>query len=217
LFGDGASAFILRSAAGNDSNEGYRLGEFLFGCAGQYAAAIQVSDTKDGGLTVQFDGEALSRAAITRMEKVVASVELRSGIRAAPSAVLRRTNRTLASWPCSQAVRRFPQHFPPVAQVSGNLGRPRAARPCMKLCEVLRSKHATIAGRFFLPRSVPASCSVRLAYSTRLSFLSYFMIRAETKTRAPHSQPSRRKTQYDEAIAREEKPNTKYQIPKTKN
>src|SRR5437879_9449217 len=80
LFGDGASAFILRSAAHNNSSKAYRLGEFLFGCAGQYAAAIQVSDTKDGALEVQFDGEALSRAAITRMEKVLASVELRSGI-----------------------------------------------------------------------------------------------------------------------------------------
>src|SRR5260370_10299456 len=50
LFGDGASAFILRGAAHNDSSEGYRLGEFLFGCAGQYAAAIQVSDTKDVSL-----------------------------------------------------------------------------------------------------------------------------------------------------------------------
>src|SRR6266849_5013888 len=44
LFGDGASAFILRNAANGDSGEGYLLGEFIFGCAGQYAAAIQVSD-----------------------------------------------------------------------------------------------------------------------------------------------------------------------------
>src|SRR6266481_9104047 len=70
LFGDGASAFILCRVAGGHSAEGYRLGEFLFGCAGQYAAAIQVSDTKEGSLSVQFDGEALSRAAITRLEKV---------------------------------------------------------------------------------------------------------------------------------------------------
>src|SRR5205807_9181192 len=40
LFGDGASAFVLRSASGSDSREGYRLGEFLFGCAGQYAAPL---------------------------------------------------------------------------------------------------------------------------------------------------------------------------------
>ncbi len=60
LFGDGASAFLLRGANDAGSKESYTLGEFIFGCAGQYAAAIQVSDEKDGGLAVQFDGEALS-------------------------------------------------------------------------------------------------------------------------------------------------------------
>ena len=123
LFGDGASAFILRSAAGNDSNEGYRLGEFLFGCAGQYAAAIQVSDTKDGGLTVQFDGEALSRAAITRMEKVVASVELRSGIPrgSVGGFATHQPNPRLVALLAKQCGV-SPSTFPPVAQVSGNLG-----------------------------------------------------------------------------------------------
>src|SRR5437773_11254673 len=80
LFGDGASAFILQSTANNYSGKGYGLGEFLFGCAGQYAAAIQVSDSKEGRLGVKPDGEALSRAAITRMEKVITSAESRSGI-----------------------------------------------------------------------------------------------------------------------------------------
>src|SRR5258708_5815770 len=47
LFGDVACAFILRRAPRNDSQEGYFLGEFLFGCAGKYASAIQVSDSKD--------------------------------------------------------------------------------------------------------------------------------------------------------------------------
>jgi 3-oxoacyl-[acyl-carrier-protein] synthase III len=123
LFGDGASAFILRNAAGNDSNEGYRLGEFLFGCAGQYAAAIQVSDTKDGGLTVQFDGEALSRAAITRMEKVLASVELRSGIPrgSVGGFATHQPNPRLVALLAKQCGV-SPSTFPPVAQVSGNLG-----------------------------------------------------------------------------------------------
>src|SRR5271154_2062784 len=79
LFGDGASAFLLR-ASSNDPVSHYRLGEFHFGCAGQYASAIRVSDEKDGGLALQFDGEALSRAAIPRMEKVLAEIEIRSGI-----------------------------------------------------------------------------------------------------------------------------------------
>jgi len=46
---------FFRSAAGIGSSEGYRLGDFLFGCAGQYAAAVQVSGEKNGGLAVQFD------------------------------------------------------------------------------------------------------------------------------------------------------------------
>src|SRR5467141_2336833 len=40
LFGDGASAFLLRGANATSTEEGYLLGEFIFGCAGQYAAAI---------------------------------------------------------------------------------------------------------------------------------------------------------------------------------
>ncbi len=137
LFGDGASAFILRSAARNDSREGYRLGEFLFGCAGQYAAAIQVSDERNGGLTVQFDGEALSRAAITRMEKVLTSVEMRSGIprSSVGGFATHQPNPrlvTLLAKQCGVS----PDTFPPVAQVSGNLG----SSTCgAALHEILRS------------------------------------------------------------------------------
>ena len=123
LFGDGASAFLLRDASPSGANGAYLLGEFIFGCAGQYAAAIQVSDSKDGGLGVQFDGEALSRAAITRMEKVLTSVELRSGIprgsvggfathQPNPRLV------TLLAKQCGVS----PGTFPPVARVAGNLG-----------------------------------------------------------------------------------------------
>ncbi len=123
LFGDGASAFILRSAAGGDSREFYRLGEFIFGCAGQYAAAIQVSDSKDGGLGVQFDGEALSRAAITRMEKVLASVEQRSGIPrgSVGGFATHQPNPRLVALLAKQCGV-SPTLFPPVARISGNLG-----------------------------------------------------------------------------------------------
>jgi 3-oxoacyl-[acyl-carrier-protein] synthase-3 len=123
LFGDGASAFILRSAARNDSNKGYRLGEFVFGCAGQYAAAIRVSDTKDGSLSVQFDGEALSRAAITRMEKVLTSVELRSGIPRASVGgfATHQPNPRLVALLAKQCSV-SPEAFPPIAKTYGNLG-----------------------------------------------------------------------------------------------
>jgi 3-oxoacyl-[acyl-carrier-protein] synthase III len=122
LFGDGASAFLLR-CAGGDFNGGYRLGDFLFGCAGQYAAAIQVSTAKEGGLDVTFDGEALSRAAITRMEKVLAAVELRSGIaRASVGAfATHQPNPRLVALLAKQCGV-SPDKFPPIARTSGNLG-----------------------------------------------------------------------------------------------
>ena len=123
LFGDGASAFILRSASRNNSSEGYVLGEFLFGCAGQYASAIQVSDSKDGALTVQFDGEALSRAAITRMEKIVTAVELRSGIprSSVGGFATHQPNPRLVALLAKQCGV-SPDTFPPVVRTSGNLG-----------------------------------------------------------------------------------------------
>lgn len=122
LFGDGASAFLLRRA-GSEAGIGYRLGDFLFGCAGQYAAAIQVSAAKEGGLDVQFDGEALSRAAITRMEKVFAAVELRSGIPRASvgSFATHQPNPRLVALLARQCGV-SPDKFPPIAQTSGNLG-----------------------------------------------------------------------------------------------
>src|SRR6266436_1133881 len=123
LFGDGASAFLLRGANANNTNEGYLLGEFIFGCAGQYAAAIQVSDTKEGGLSVQFDGEALSRAAIARMEKVLAAVELRSGISrsAVGGFATHQPNPRLLALLAKQCGV-SPDAFPPIARTSGNLG-----------------------------------------------------------------------------------------------
>jgi 3-oxoacyl-[acyl-carrier-protein] synthase-3 len=123
LFGDGASAFLLRRADSGSAKARYLLGEFIFGCAGQYAAAIQVSDPKDGSLDVQFDGEALSRAAITRMEKVITSVELRSGIPrvSVGSFATHQPNPRLVALLAKQCGV-SPETFPSIARVSGNLG-----------------------------------------------------------------------------------------------
>src|SRR5271168_1367351 len=76
LFGDGASAFLLSSAKPAAGGFAYRLGEFNFGCAPQSAEAISISDSGGGGLLdVQFEGEALSRAAVNCMEKVLKGIE----------------------------------------------------------------------------------------------------------------------------------------------
>ncbi len=123
LFGDGASAFLLRRGGDERGGFGYGLGEFLFGCAGQYAGAIRVAGKKGGGLDVKFEGEALSRAAITRMEKVIRAVEMRSGI----------SRTSVGNFATHQPNPRLlvllakqcgvsPDAFPPICRTSGNLG-----------------------------------------------------------------------------------------------
>ncbi|HEV2195481.1 MAG TPA: 3-oxoacyl-[acyl-carrier-protein] synthase III C-terminal domain-containing protein [Candidatus Acidoferrum sp.] len=123
LFGDGASAFLLRRQGESSAGSSYRLGELLFGCAGQYAAAIQVATRIGGGLDVQFDGEALSRAAITRLEKVITAVETRSGIpRASVGGFATHQPNprllTLLAKQCGVSS----DAFPPICRTSGNLG-----------------------------------------------------------------------------------------------
>jgi len=123
LFGDGASAFLLRAKNATVPQQAYALGEFFFGCAGQHAGAIRVSDGLDGGINVHFDGEALSRAAITRMEKVILDVELRSGLARASVRGLatHQPNPRLVNLLARQL--ELPaDKFPAVARTFGNLG-----------------------------------------------------------------------------------------------
>lgn len=123
LFGDGASAFLLRTSEETESQGAYKLGRFFFGCAGQYAGAIRVVGPAEGKLDCHFDGEALSRAAITRLEKIIFDLELRSGI---PRASLQglathQPNPRLISVLAKQCG--LPEEkFPAVAKLYGNLG-----------------------------------------------------------------------------------------------
>jgi 3-oxoacyl-[acyl-carrier-protein] synthase-3 len=123
LFGDGASAFILRNDNEDEKPDAYHLGKFLFGCANQYAEAICVTGVENGGLAVRFDGEALSRAAITRMERTLTEVEKASGIcrREVGAFATHQPNPrlvTLLAKQCNVPVEVFPE----VARKSGNLG-----------------------------------------------------------------------------------------------
>jgi len=123
LFGDGASAFLLRAAPFSESQPSYQFGKFLFGCAGQYAGAIRVADSRTQQLDVHFDGEALSRAAITRLEKVILDLELRSGIPRSSLAGLatHQPNPRLVSLLAKQCAL-AEERFPAVARQFGNLG-----------------------------------------------------------------------------------------------
>jgi 3-oxoacyl-[acyl-carrier-protein] synthase III len=123
LFGDGASAFLLRDSAPRKETPSYLLRKFLFGCAGQYSGAVTVADTANGKLDVHFDGEALSRAAITRMEKVFSAIEKISAIpRTAVGAfATHQPNPRLLSL-LAKVAGVPPETFPPIARTSGNLG-----------------------------------------------------------------------------------------------
>jgi 3-oxoacyl-[acyl-carrier-protein] synthase-3 len=123
LFGDGASAFILRNNREDENSASYVLGRFFFGCANQYAEAICVAGVENGGLAVRFDGEALSRAAITRMERTLTEVEKSSGIcrREVGAFATHQPNPrlvTLLAKQCDVPITVFPE----VARKSGNLG-----------------------------------------------------------------------------------------------
>jgi 3-oxoacyl-[acyl-carrier-protein] synthase III len=128
LFGDGASAFLVRAAdAISDSAKSgglaYRIRDFLFGCADQYAEAVKVEGKPDGGLAVVFEGEALSRAAISRLEKVVAALEKLSAIpRAAVGAFATHQPNPRLLTLLAKVAGVPVESFPPIATTSGNLG-----------------------------------------------------------------------------------------------
>jgi 3-oxoacyl-[acyl-carrier-protein] synthase-3 len=123
LFGDGASAFLLCSKPRDAKSLAYRLGEFFFGCASKYADAIAVSESGKGKLEVQFDGDALSRAAVSRMEKVIDEVEHRSGISRehVGAFATHQPNPRLVKILAKQLGVSL-KHFPPIGSTRGNLG-----------------------------------------------------------------------------------------------
>lgn len=123
LFGDGAAAFVLRSVPQPPLPSVFVLGDFFFGCASQYAHAIRIKGGEQGPLDLEFDGDALSRAAITRLDAVIGEIERRSGV--SRSEVLafatHQPNPRLLGLIARQC--RIPMNkFPAVARTAGNLG-----------------------------------------------------------------------------------------------
>jgi 3-oxoacyl-[acyl-carrier-protein] synthase III len=151
LFGDGASAFLLRAKHDPTPPHAYALGEFFFGCAGQYAAAIRVSNAPDGTLDVHFEGEALSRAAITRMEKVILDVELRSGLprSSVQGLATHQPNARLVTLLARQ-LGLAPDKFPSVARTFGNLGSSTSGVALDAILQSARSLEADHRGPIFL-------------------------------------------------------------------
>jgi 3-oxoacyl-[acyl-carrier-protein] synthase-3 len=123
LFGDGASAFVVGKSKTEIRSSGYHLRQFLFGCTGSYAGAIRLAPSATGGIDLHFDGEALSRAAVTHLERVIADLELRTGVtrHSAAAFATHQPNPRLLDLLARQM--KVPlDKFPAVARTCGNLG-----------------------------------------------------------------------------------------------
>lgn len=147
LFGDGACAFLLRRAVSSDAGSCYCLGGMFFGCSSQYSEAIRLEDSAGGKIDLVFDGEGLSRAAITKLQSIVAEIESRSGIprSAARAFATHQPNPRLLALLAKQ-LGVPPDRFPPVAQTRGNLGSSTCAA----------ALHAAISESSSEPASAPA-------------------------------------------------------------
>jgi len=75
LFGDGACAFVLTNAATDAQIGCVRLQEFVWGCSGTFASSLGVKISENARLNVQFKGEQLAYAAITELERIIATLE----------------------------------------------------------------------------------------------------------------------------------------------
>jgi 3-oxoacyl-[acyl-carrier-protein] synthase III len=105
----------------------------------------------DGTLDVHFDGEALSRAAITRMEKVILDVELRSGLRrsSAQGLATHQPNPRLVTLLAKQ-LGLAPDKFPSVARIFGNLGSSTCGVALDAILQSAESLYASRSGPIFL-------------------------------------------------------------------
>jgi 3-oxoacyl-[acyl-carrier-protein] synthase III len=123
LFGDGASAFVVRGAAPGAARGSFLLRDFFFGCASQYQQAIQVSAEPNDRLRVVFDGDALSRAATARLDECLRELERRSRVQRSEVAAFatHQPNPRLVALLAKRAGAPF-EKFPPVADTRGNLG-----------------------------------------------------------------------------------------------
>lgn len=123
LFGDGASAFVLQAASAAKARKHYRLGEWMSGGSGAYARAIRVGLGEAGKLTWAFEGEALARAAVERLEHILAELESRARAHRKDAAAFatHQPNPRLVALLAKQLGVPL-EKFPPVARHYGNLG-----------------------------------------------------------------------------------------------
>ena len=169
LFGDGSCAFVLSrleegQPAKSQGPDGrplrgpgveWRLGDFVWECAGEYAASLKLQIPEGAPLPgfpplqVEFQGEPLARAALRQMERLVENLETLTGKPRSEVAYF------ALHEPNPRVIEILAHRFgvtleraTPISKTCGNLG---AATCGVNLCEALAKVEASSLGSPSLP------------------------------------------------------------------
>jgi 3-oxoacyl-[acyl-carrier-protein] synthase-3 len=123
LFGDGASAFVLRRTPLTGGQMPYSMRVHLGSCAGTFSSALRVRPGAAGSIVLNFDGETLAHAALDRMERIISDLETTSGLsrQSASAFAIHQPNPRLVEV-FLRRKRLPPDKLPLVAKSAGNLG-----------------------------------------------------------------------------------------------
>ena len=77
LLGDGACALVVSRS--ESPNGRWKVGEFIWGCSGAFASALQLELQETSELRVEFQGEPLARAALSQLERLLRDLEMLTG------------------------------------------------------------------------------------------------------------------------------------------
>lgn len=140
LFGDGACAFVLSSAAAADQEHSLRLGDFVWGCSGHFASALTVDIDENSSMALQFKGEPLAHAAVVQTDRILEMLEKKSG---RPRAevdylALHQPNPRVVEMLAEKAHVSL-EKIPLISRTSGNLG---SATCGVGLCQALTTHYA---------------------------------------------------------------------------
>lgn len=123
LFGDGASAFLLTSHPREAEGPRFSLGEFVLGCDGVSSNLLSVRLDEQSALQLEFNGDALGRAAIRQLDALLRRLEVKSGcpLAAARQFATHQPNPRLLEMLSRQSGLPL-EKFPVVCKRYGNLG-----------------------------------------------------------------------------------------------
>ena len=135
LFGDGACALVLSSAATTNQEHSLRLGDFVWGCSGHFASALTVNIDENTSLALQFKGEPLAHAAVVQTDRILEMLEKKSGrpLAEADYLALHQPNPRVVEMLAEKA--QVPlEKIPLISRTCGNLG---SATCGVSLCQAL--------------------------------------------------------------------------------